>query len=131
MKYKPKTFPITQAVAKRGDNLLTFISLFGEAYLTVEMAKKGIPWRFYCGKPGCKGSFPLPSVNTRPLVCPVCGSEIDWTGIATRLVSHCPECGAIGNDHDTFCKYHVPAVRLEVIEVPIGDQPPQPKLLSK
>ena len=130
MKYKPTTFPITQAVAKRDDNLLTFVTFFCEAALTIDMAKKGIPWTFHCGKPRCSGTFGLVSTENRPRVCPVCGSEIDWSGILTREVKRCPKCGALGNERDTFCKYHVPAEQLKVVEVPIA-QTPQTKLLSK
>jgi hypothetical protein len=130
MKYKPKAFPITQAVEKRNDNFTTAITLFFEAALTIGMAQKGIPMTFLCGKPGCSGSFGITSVENRPRVCPICGSEIDWSGILTREVKRCPKCGIIGNDHDVFCKYHIPAVRLEVVEIPIGTTNTQPKLLE-
>lgn len=131
MKYKPKAFPFTQAVGKRDDNLLTMITLFFEAALTIDMMKKGIPMTLLCGKPGCAGSFALVSAENRPRVCPICGCEIDWSGILTREVKRCPKCGAIGSDRDSFCKYHVPAVRLEVVEEPIRVPASQTRLLSK
>jgi DNA-directed RNA polymerase subunit RPC12/RpoP len=119
MKYKPTLFPATMAVAKMGSPGWTLLTGIVEGALTVKLAQQGVPLTYSCGKPSCSGSFNLVSKVDRPLVCSECGSEIDWTGIATRKVKVCPKCGKKGNDWDTFCKFHVPAVALKVVEEPL------------
>lgn len=119
MKYKPTIFPITMAVAKMGSPGWTFLTGLAEVALNVKLAQEGVPLTYSCGKPGCNGSFNLvPKIN-RPLVCPECGSEIDWTGIATKKVKRCPTCHRLGNDFDKYCKFHAPAVPLQEVEEPI------------
>lgn len=116
-KYKPIFFPIAEAVSKNGDTAATVLALAGEIFLYSKLMKAGIPPVFHCGKPRCTGTFPMTSPDKRALVCPICGSEIDWEGIGTKKIKHCPKCGAVGNLWDTYCAFHVPAVKLEVVEV--------------
>jgi len=119
MKYKPTIFPLASAVAKMGSPGWAIVTGILEGAVNVGLAQQGVPPTYSCGKPSCGGSFSLVSKVNRPLVCPKCGSEIDWTGIATKKVKRCPKCHKIGSDFDKFCKFHVPAVALEEIEEPI------------
>lgn len=119
MKYKPTLFPATMAVAQMGSAGWTLVTGIVEGALKVKLAQRGIPLTYSCGKPGCGGSFNLVSKADRPLACPECGSEIDWTGIATKKVKRCPQCHKLGNDFDKYCKFHVPAVPLQEVEEPI------------
>jgi len=116
MKYKPKALPLTQAVAKMGSDGWTFLAGIAEVALNAKLAKEGIPFSWGCGNPNCSGTFSMISHTARPLVCPKCGAEIDWTGIATKKVKVCPKCGKKGNDWDAFCPDHVPAVALKEME---------------
>lgn len=119
MKYKPTLFPATKAVAKMGSPGWTLLTGIVEGAVNLGLAQQGGPLIYNCGKPGCSGSFNLVSKANRPLVCPECGSEINWTGIATRKVKRCPQCHKIGGDFDKYCKFHVPAVLLQEVEEPI------------
>ena len=116
MKYKPTLFPATMAVAKMGSPGWTLLTGIAEGALNVKLAQQGAPLAFSCGKPSCSGSFNLVSKVNRPLVCPECGSEIDWTGIVTKKVKRCPKCARIGSDFDKYCKFHVPAIALQEAE---------------
>jgi len=119
MKYKPTTLPLTQAIAKMGNDGWTLLTGLAEIALKVKLAGEGIPPTYGCGKKGCTGAFVLISKTERPLVCPKCGSEIDWAGIATKKVKRCPKCGKVGSEWESFCKYHVPAIALKENEEPL------------
>lgn len=119
MKYKPTVLPLTQVVAKMGNDGWTFLAGVAEVALQLKLAAEGVPPTYGCGKPGCTGTFVLISKTERPIVCPKCGVEIDWTGIATKKVKRCPSCGRVGNDWDSFCKFHVPAIALSEKDEPI------------
>jgi hypothetical protein len=119
MKYKPKAFPFTQAVAEMGSNGWTLVAGLVEFAGNLALTEKGIPPTYSCGKRGCTGTFSTMSKSERPLVCPKCGSEIDWIGIATKKVKRCPVCHKAGSDLDIYCKYHVPGVPLKEYEEPI------------
>ena len=95
-----------------GNDGWTFLAGIAEAALSLKLAEKGIPFSWGCGNPNCDGTFTMVSHSSRPLVCPKCGQEIDWTGIATRKVKTCPVCGQQRNAWDTYCPYHVPPVEL-------------------
>lgn len=53
----------------------------------------------------------------RPLVCRNCGRAINWIGIKTKIIKHCPICNKIYSGNDNFCPYHYPAVTLVSKEV--------------
>lgn len=119
MKYKPRVFPLTQAAAQMGNDFWTLLAVAGAFTLEIKSAQKGNPPIYGCGKPECTGAFALISKTERPLVCPKCGSEIDWTGIATKKVKRCPTCGKMGGQLDSYCKFHVPSVALKEVDEPI------------
>lgn len=119
MKFKPTQFPLTRSVAKTGSAGWTIITGIVEGAINVKLAEQGMYPTYFCGKSGCDGSFNLVSKVNRPLVCPRCGSEIDWTGIATKKVKRCPDCQSVGSNYDTYCKFHFPAVSLQEMDEPL------------
>lgn len=120
MKYKPTIWGITREVAKlRNDNLtamsgiLETIGFLGNAYYNRSLI-------YSCGNPLCNQTFePFTSHSDRPLVCPRCGEEVDWTGIGTRKAKVCPRCKHEYSLNDKYCPYHLPRVALEEKEIPL------------
>lgn len=119
MKYKPTMFPATVAAVKAENWGIALLAGVLETWMGATNFKAGAGLVFSCGNPKCGGSFALVSGAKRPLVCPKCGQEIDWTGIATRKVKRCPECKRLGKSDDIYCSYHVPPVALREEEVPL------------
>ena len=119
MKYKPTMFGITREVAKLKDPRATFISGIAETLLNLGTAYYGGFVTYSCGNPECSGTFTLTSRTKRPLVCPKCGEEIDWVGIATRKIKICPECNREYRLDDNYCPYHLPKVALVEKEIPL------------
>jgi hypothetical protein len=116
MKYKPTILPITKEIAKSKEwGWLALPSLFIEAGIAIDQAKKGNDW-LACGK--CSWPMTLKS-GLIPKVCAHCGAEIDWVGIKTRIIRICPKCNAQGGIGEEFCAIHTPAVRLVSKEVPL------------
>ena len=116
MKYKPTILPLTRAVAEMGNDGWTFLAGVAEVALKLNLAEQGVPPTFGCGNPNCTGTLAMTSHASRPLVCSQCGSEINWTGIATKKVVVCPTCGRKGEDWNKFCPFHNPAVALHEVD---------------
>ncbi|MEK7814070.1 MAG: hypothetical protein AAB296_09935 [Candidatus Desantisbacteria bacterium] len=122
MEYKPILFPITKTVAMMNQNVgLDVFLCLGAIVETISQINRdrAIPSIYGCGKQDCTGFFALVSNTERPIVCPKCGSKIDWSGIATKNVKRCPNCNKVGSEWESFCKYHDPAIALKESEEPL------------
>jgi len=121
MKYKPTIWGITREVDKLKNPNLTALSgiletigFLGNAYYNRSLI-------YSCGNPQCNKPFePLKSNTQRPLVCPRCGEEVDWTGIATRKIKTCPQCKREYSLSDNYCPNHIPRVALVEKEIPLN-----------
>jgi hypothetical protein len=119
MKYKPTLFGITKEVAKLKQPSAVIITGILETALNLGTAYYGGYVAYSCGNPKCNGTFILASRTRRPLVCPKCGEEIDWVGIATRKIKICPQCNSEYHLDDNYCPYHLPKVGLVEKEIPL------------
>lgn len=119
MKYKPTLFSITKEVAKFKHPTATVISGILETALNLGSVYYGGYVTYGCGNPECSGTFTLTSRTKIPLVCPKCGEEIDWVGIATRKIKVCPQCNREHSLDDNYCPYHLPKVALVEKEIPL------------
>jgi DNA-directed RNA polymerase subunit RPC12/RpoP len=120
MKYKPTLFAITKEVAKLNNPTATAISGILETALHIGTRYYTGNRIYSCGNPRCNKAFePFISNAERPLVCPQCGEEIDWEGIATRKIKVCPQCRREYDLYINYCPYHIPKVALKEEEIPL------------
>jgi predicted amidophosphoribosyltransferase len=90
-----------------------------EGVLNFASAHYGSVITYSCGNPDCNAAITFSSKSKRPLVCSKCGEEIDWVGIATKMIKICPECNQQFGIDERYCPYHLPKVALIEKEIPL------------
>lgn len=114
LKYKPKRYPITEAVAETGKIDWTILAGVAEFLLNTGTSRYYGSDLYHCGNPKCTSTF-----FQSCLVCPKCGEEIDWEGITVRRIKICPKCSLQFSKEINYCPYHVPKIQLVEKDIPI------------